>query len=299
MKRLRELRTMFNLTQEELAGILKVTQQTIARWETGKAEPNLAALSDLSVIFDASVDELLGIDRSCKESGYRESVNVDRAGAFWGHLGLLYPNETKTRWYPITQGTANFIERRLRTDQDEGDGWIIVSTLNNRLLVFAVQAMKRVWLLDNNADQPHDDWDLTWDGYQGLSPEIYRALEERFFGLDEQYKADYSVALRNILNEIVKENGFNDEAKIAERILDTHIHFRDGTLIHYWIETQDIMSIILDADSGTSRVFRINDGEFKSYYPANAIRMIDLPLLQYQEAEKRNAISLGEESNAQ
>lgn len=301
MKRLRELRMMFNLTQEELAGILKVTQQTIARWESGKAEPNLAALSDIAVILSTSVDELLGIDRPRKvmENGYRQSVHIGRTGEFWGHLGLLYPNETKTRWYPITQGTANFIERGLWPDQDEGDGWIIVSTLNNRLLVFAAQAMKRVWLLDNNADQPDDDWDLTWDGYQGLSPEIYRALEERFFGLDEQYKADYPAALRNILDEIVKEDGFDDEAKIAERILDTHIHFRDGTLIHYWIETQDIMNLILSAESGTPRIFRINDGEFKSYYPANAIRMIDLPLLQYHEAEKRNAKSLGEESNAQ
>ncbi|SCY61847.1 DNA-binding transcriptional regulator, XRE-family HTH domain [Nitrosospira sp. Nl5] len=292
---------MFDLTQEELAGILKVTQQTIARWETGKAEPNLAALSDLAVILNTSVDELLGIDRFPKmiEKGYRQSVYLDHMGGFWGHLGLLYPNETKTRWYPITQDTANFIERCLRARQEEGGGdWTIVSTLNNRLLVFAMQAMKRVWLLDNNAEQPNDDWELTWDGYQGLSPEIYRALEERFFGLDEQYQAAYPAALRNILDEIVKEDGFDDEAKIAERILDTHIHFRDGTLIHYWIETQDIMNLVLDAESGASRIFRINGGEFKSYYPATSIRMIDLPLLQYRAAEKRNAKSLEEEGNA-
>ncbi|MGH8685483.1 MAG: helix-turn-helix transcriptional regulator, partial [Nitrosospira sp.] len=95
MRRLRELRVMFNLTQEDLAAILKVTQQTIARWETGKAEPNLAALRDLAVILDTSVDELLGIGRSHKvmASRYRQFVGVDHSDGFWGHLGLLYPNE--------------------------------------------------------------------------------------------------------------------------------------------------------------------------------------------------------------
>ena len=291
---------MFNLTQEDLAAILKVTQQTIARWETGKAEPNLAALRDLAVILDTTVDELLGIGRSHKVmvSRYRQFVGADHSDGFWGHLGLLYPNEMKTRWYPVTPGTANYIERCLRPDQGERDDWIGVSTLNNRLLVFAVQAMKRIWLLDDNANRPNDDWDLTWDGYQGLSPEIYRALEARFYSLDEQYKADYPVALRGMLDEIVKGNGFDDKAKIAERILDTHIHFRDGTLIHYWVETRDIMSLILDAESDTSRVFVISGGEFESYYPVNAVRMIDLPLLQYHEAERRGAKSLGKEDSA-
>ncbi|MGH8762579.1 MAG: helix-turn-helix transcriptional regulator [Nitrosospira sp.] len=300
MKRLRELRVMFNLTQEELAAILKVTQQTIARWEAGKAEPNLAALRDIAVILDTSVDALLGIDRSHKVavSKYRQFVKAGCADGFWGHLGLLYPNETKTRWYPVSQGAANYIEKCLRPDQGEGDDWIIVPTLNNRFLIFAVQAMKRIWLLDNNADQPDDDWNLTWDGYQGLSPDIYRALEARFFGLDEQYKADYPAALRSILDEIVKEDGFDDKAKVAQRLLETHIHFRDGTLTHYWVETQDIMTLILDAESGASRVFGMSGGEFESYYPVNSVRMIDLPLLQYHEAEKRNIKFLGEEMTA-
>ena len=291
---------MFNLTQEELAVILKVTQQTIARWETGKAEPNLAALCDLAVILDTSVDELLGIGRSHKvmASRYRRFASADHADGFWGHLGLLYPNETKTRWYPVTRSTANYIETCLRPDRGEGGDWIVVSTLNNRLLVFAVQAMKRIWLLDNNANRPDDDWDITWDGYQGLSPEIYRALGARFFGLDEQYKVAYPAALRSILDEIVRGDGFDDGAKIAERILDTHIHFRDGTLIHYWIETQDIMSLILDTESGTSRVFVVSGEEFESYYPVNSVRMIDLPLLQYHEAERRGAKSLGKEDSA-
>lgn len=293
MKRLRELRILFNLTQGELAAVLKVTQQTIARWETGKAEPNLAALRDIAVILDTSVDELLGIDRShnVMASKYRQFDKADHADGFWGHLGLLYPNETKTRWYPVTQDTANYLERCLRPDQGERDDWIIALTLNNRFLIFAVQAMKRIWLLGNNADQPEDDWNLTWDGYQGFSPDIYRALEARFFGLDEQYKADYPVALRSILDEIVKDDGFDDEAKIAERLLDTHIYFRDGTSTHYWVETQDIMTLILDAESGASRIFVMNGEEFESYYPVNSVRMIDLPLLQYHEAKEKHRVS--------
>jgi hypothetical protein len=40
--------------------MLKTTQQTIARCEAGKAEPNLSALQDLAMIFGTSVDDLLG-----------------------------------------------------------------------------------------------------------------------------------------------------------------------------------------------------------------------------------------------
>jgi len=60
VKRLKELRQSLGLTQEALAKALQTTQQTIARWETGKAEPNLSSLRDLAMIFGTSVDDVVG-----------------------------------------------------------------------------------------------------------------------------------------------------------------------------------------------------------------------------------------------
>jgi transcriptional regulator with XRE-family HTH domain len=66
MKRLKELRQSLGLTQEALAKALQTTQQTIARWETDKAEPNLSALRDLAMIFGTSVDDVVGSNRISK-----------------------------------------------------------------------------------------------------------------------------------------------------------------------------------------------------------------------------------------
>ena len=46
-------------SQEELAGKLHVTRQTISKWETGQSVPDANLLKQLSVIFDVSVAELI------------------------------------------------------------------------------------------------------------------------------------------------------------------------------------------------------------------------------------------------
>jgi|HubBroStandDraft_1064217.scaffolds.fasta_scaffold3599121_1 DNA-binding transcriptional regulator YiaG len=42
LKRLAILRDQFNCTQKQVADHLGTTQQTVARWEKGQAEPSLA-----------------------------------------------------------------------------------------------------------------------------------------------------------------------------------------------------------------------------------------------------------------
>ena len=59
MKKLKQLRESMNVTQQELAKALNTTQQTIARWESDKSQPDIAALKDLAVFFQTSVDDLL------------------------------------------------------------------------------------------------------------------------------------------------------------------------------------------------------------------------------------------------
>jgi len=50
------------LSQEELAGKLFLTRQSISKWETGESVPDLNNLTQLAQILDVSLDELvLGI----------------------------------------------------------------------------------------------------------------------------------------------------------------------------------------------------------------------------------------------
>lgn len=59
---LKELRTIKNATQSEIAEALGVQRYTYAKWEQGRAEPSIEDLIKLSAIFGCTVDYLLGVD---------------------------------------------------------------------------------------------------------------------------------------------------------------------------------------------------------------------------------------------
>lgn len=60
-KRIRELRLAKNLSQTELAKLIKTTQDTVSLWELGKSYPSLDYIVELTKIFNVSSDYLLGI----------------------------------------------------------------------------------------------------------------------------------------------------------------------------------------------------------------------------------------------
>ena len=109
MLRLKELRAKFNMTQKDLADRLSMSQQAIAKWENGTAEPTVKNLRELAIIFGIGVDDLLGNSPVVKtillchcEPKEDEDLEID---GFWGNLGIKIKSQKKSRWYPITQGT--------------------------------------------------------------------------------------------------------------------------------------------------------------------------------------------------
>ena len=48
-----------NITQDELARMLGVTQQAVMKWENGSSQPRAALLPKLADILGCTVDELL------------------------------------------------------------------------------------------------------------------------------------------------------------------------------------------------------------------------------------------------
>ena len=61
-ERLTQLRTQRGLSQEELAARLGVSRQTIGKWETGQALPELPGLLALSDFFSTPIDRLVRDD---------------------------------------------------------------------------------------------------------------------------------------------------------------------------------------------------------------------------------------------
>ena len=57
--KLYELRKKKNLTQEDLALLLDISDKAVSKWENGTSKPTIENLSKLSKIFDVSLDELI------------------------------------------------------------------------------------------------------------------------------------------------------------------------------------------------------------------------------------------------
>lgn len=286
MERLRALRQAFGLTQGQVAERIRTTQQTVARWESGKTEPSIAALKDLAVLYGTSVDDLLGrnpmVGRGSEVVTNHYLPSSDHA--FWGHVGLQLPGDKLSRWYPITWVEANRIMLNM-ANPDTDNAWVTVETLNNRWLAFDLRAIKRLSLLDDNADQPDGDWALGWDSYQGHPMEVYRALADWFF---QEEAPDCSDSFRQNIEDIIAQDGLTQE-DIARYVLDTIVHFKDGSSQQLTTDDDALGMLVALLPMAAPPVFDLSarqDG-LHIFVPADTVRLIDIPLHRILDENKR------------
>ena len=60
--RLKDLRSIMNLTQADLAKKLSLTRASVNAWEMGLSAPSTPLIVELSHLFNVSTDYLLGLD---------------------------------------------------------------------------------------------------------------------------------------------------------------------------------------------------------------------------------------------
>lgn len=63
-KKMMELRKKAGLTQEEVAKKLNVSPQAVSKWENNTSMPDIGLLTKIAALFNTSVDELLGHERT-------------------------------------------------------------------------------------------------------------------------------------------------------------------------------------------------------------------------------------------
>lgn len=69
---IKRLRKEKNLTQEELAELLKVTSQAVSKWENGTGMPDISQVVPLASVFGVSTDVLLGVEgTTADEEAYK------------------------------------------------------------------------------------------------------------------------------------------------------------------------------------------------------------------------------------
>lgn len=78
MRRIAMLRKEMGMNQIELAKYLKLSQQTISKYENGKADPDKETLIRLSELFNVSTDYIIGNSdkRDHSELTYKDNRNI-------------------------------------------------------------------------------------------------------------------------------------------------------------------------------------------------------------------------------
>lgn len=67
---LKKIRKSLDLTQEDLAQIIQISQRTISHYENGESQPELIVVCRLADAFSISVEQLLGYDVNIDEGRY-------------------------------------------------------------------------------------------------------------------------------------------------------------------------------------------------------------------------------------
>lgn len=60
-KRIKDLREDHDMTQDELAEEIGVSKRTLVRYESGSSEPTISVLIKIALLFDVSVDYIIGL----------------------------------------------------------------------------------------------------------------------------------------------------------------------------------------------------------------------------------------------
>lgn len=71
-----QLRKEHNLTQQELADKLAITDKAVSKWENGRCMPDVSFLEQLSTLFEVTVKELLNGERTFKKKNISHDKKI-------------------------------------------------------------------------------------------------------------------------------------------------------------------------------------------------------------------------------
>ncbi|MFZ5642573.1 MAG: helix-turn-helix domain-containing protein [Bacillota bacterium] len=106
-KRLKELRTKNDISQEELGLIVNLSKSTISLYESGKREPDYETLKKLADYFGCSTDYLLG--KTNIKNAINQSPTVEEQ-----IMAILYMDEdfTEEEKKLLAEDIADYLEYR-------------------------------------------------------------------------------------------------------------------------------------------------------------------------------------------
>jgi len=82
----KNIRYNHNISQEEMAKILKINRNNLSRIETNKSLPTSEVLTRMSEAFNISIDTLLGINLDGKDGNLAKEKKIKKINQYCGYL---------------------------------------------------------------------------------------------------------------------------------------------------------------------------------------------------------------------
>lgn len=104
-EKLKQLRNSRGLTQEELASALFVSRTAISKWESGRGNPSIDSLKEISSFFSITLDELLSGEKLLLIAEKENQVHLQNTyNLLMGVIDLCYLLLIVLPLYPKTMG---------------------------------------------------------------------------------------------------------------------------------------------------------------------------------------------------
>ena len=84
-EKIKEIRKMQNLTQEQFAEKIFVSRNAVAKWDSDRGYPDIQNLITISEVFEISLDDLIKNDKKLKTK-----IILDSASKKWHILVIIY-----------------------------------------------------------------------------------------------------------------------------------------------------------------------------------------------------------------
>lgn len=226
-KRIIELRKKNNLSQKDLANKMYVTDKTISSWETGRTEPDIDAIVNLSEILNTSIGYL--INGEVLKNDIETEIKITLSQKEYNDLKILLNNQTK------------FVMETLHIDtyykNNKENAYLRIRRMEN----------KNILTYKYKHDNYCDEWEVEIDDANNLD-KIFKALGLMPIATVEKarccymYKDKYEIALDNVKNlgyfieiEIKKyttdkENEYKELLQVAK---DLNLNLKNKATKHY------------------------------------------------------------------
>ena len=301
MSILTKLRESRGLSCADLAEKIEVSPEELEEWEESSKRITKSGLSSLAYFFGLSSEELKdaieGRLGSITTSQYHIFRENDLEDGWWGHFGVRLNGQDSSKWFPITLGVANRVSHELANTSSR-ERWLVVETLNNRILVFKPISVSRLWLLDEAADPPGDDWEVPWDGYSGKAGEFYKALEEYYWvELGAFEEKEVSPIVREDIEAFTDSHDL-DIDDVGRLVVETQIYNVDGTELSYNVDESRLVELVDSIELEDSIVILdLSNHNCEMYIPADAVCLIDMPKRRVEIAVRDRNFYLEELEN--